>query len=576
MGKIYLVDSENVGDIWVPLLVSSQEDDEVLVFYTTKSPHMNYENVRMLKETEKEADFIKCFEGSNALDFQLVTELGYRLSQNAAREYVIVSNDTGFDAAVRYWSAREMPVSRLSGKECHRMLTEKKQRVVKESGAAAEPEQEQSRTAGSEAEAEQVRETGQEAEAERVRETGQEAEAERVRETGQEAEAEQVREIGSKAEAERVRETGQEAGQNKAAGKNLERADGIVEEAEAERDRGRSKKPRSSGKSEPSKASGKAETSGKAEVTGKAEAAEITGKSEPSKAGGKAETSGKSEVTGKTETAETSGKPEPAENAGLAGESGKAEVTGKAETAETSGKAEDAEITGKSEPSENTGRAKRSRKSAKAARAEKSEHMSEPDRSEKPQKSDKAKKQNAGTEKSDLTEKQSRQLTVMMDLKEEMSENPQSVPNATDQSEAPGKIGLDLNEERAILKTLCACISKENLVDFHNALVALLGEEEGKRLYQELKTNAEYASYWSELPAYGLKEKFDMYCKMVFEHSEYAKEAPEDFSGFLYQANGKRKNLNSLRAALQGHYGKDKGMKYYSLFKSHIKMMNRM
>ena len=46
MGKIYLVDSENVGDIWVPLLVSSQEDDEVLVFYTTKSPHMNYENVK--------------------------------------------------------------------------------------------------------------------------------------------------------------------------------------------------------------------------------------------------------------------------------------------------------------------------------------------------------------------------------------------------------------------------------------------------------------------------------------------------------------------------------------------------
>ena len=568
MGKIYLVDSENVGDIWVPLLVSSQEDDEVLVFYTTKSPHMNYENVRMLKETEKEADFIKCFEGSNALDFQLVTELGYRLSQNAAREYVIVSNDTGFDAAVRYWSARKMPVSRLSGKECHRMLTEKKQRVAKESGAAAEQEQEQSRAAGSEAEAEQVREIGQEAEAERIRETGQEAE--RVRETGQEAEAEQVREIGSKAEAERVRETEQEAGQNKAAGKNLERADGIVENPEAERDRGRSKKPRSSGKSEPSKAGGKAE------VTGKAEPAEITGKAEPAENAGLAGESGKAEVTGKTETAEITGKSE------VSGKAEAAEITGKSEPSENaglageSGKAEDAEITGKSEPSENTGRVKRSRKSAKAARAEKSERMSEPDRSEKPQKSDKAKTQNAGTEKSDLTEKQSRQLTAMMDLKEEMSENPQSVPNATDQSEAPGKIGLDLNEERAILKTLCACISKENLVDFHNALVALLGEEEGKRLYQELKTNAEYASYWSELPAYGLKEKFDMYCKMVFEHSEYAKEAPEDFSGFLYQANGKRKNLNSLRAALQGHYGKDKGMKYYSLFKSHIKMMNRM
>ena len=538
MGKIYLVDSENVGDIWVPLLVSSQEDDEVLVFYTTKSPHMNYENVRMLKETEKEADFIKCFEGSNALDFQLVSELGYRLSQNADREYVIVSNDTGFDAAVRYWSTRKMPVSRLSGKECHRMLTEKKQRVAKESGAAAEPEQEQTRAAGPEVEAEQVRETGQE------------AEAERIRETGPEAEAEQVREIGPEAEAERGRE--------------------------------QSKKPRSSKKSEPSKAGGKAGESGKPEASGKA---------------GNAETSGKAEVIGKAEDAETSGKAEPTEKAGLAGESGKPEVIGKAEDAETSGKpevtgkAEDAETSRKSEPEENaglaeesgkaepaekTGTAKRSRKSAKAVKAEKSERMSEPDRSEKSQKSDKAKTQNAGNEKPDLTEEQSGQMTEMMDLKEEMSENPQSVSNATDQSEAPAKFGLDLNAERAILKTLCACISKENLVDFHNALVALLGEEEGKRLYQELKTNAEYASYWSELPAYGLKEKFDMYCKMVFDHSEYAKEPPEDFSGFLYQANGKRKNLNSLRAALQGHYGKDKGMKYYSLFKSHIKMMNRM
>ena len=504
MGKIYLVDSENVGDIWVPLLVSSQEDDEVLVFYTTKSPHMNYENVRMLKETEKEADFIKCFEGSNALDFQLVSELGYRLSQNAGREYVIVSNDTGFDAAVRYWSTRKMPVSRLSGKECHRMLTEKKQRVAKESGAA-EPEQEQTRAAGPEVEAEQVRETEQEAEAEQVRETGPEAEAEQVRETGPEPEAERVRKTGPEPEAERGRE--------------------------------QSKKPRSSKKSE------------------------------PSKAGGKAGESGNPEASGKGGNAEESGKAEPAENAGLAGESGKPEVTGKAEDAETSGKAE---------PAEKTGRAKRSRKSAKAVKAEKSERMSEPDRSEKSQKSDKAKTQNAGNEKPDLTEEQSGQMTEMMDLKEEMSENPQSVSNATDQSEAPVKFGLDLNAERAILKTLCACISKENLVDFHNALVALLGEEEGKRLYQELKTNAEYASYWSELPAYGLKEKFDMYCKMVFDHSEYAKEPPEDFSGFLYQANGKRKNLNSLRAALQGHYGKDKGMKYYSLFKSHIKMMNRM
>lgn len=132
MKRIYFGDSENVGDIWVPLLVASQSDEEVIVFYTQKSPHMNYENVRLLKETEKEAEFIKCFEGSNALDFQLVTQLGYLLCENQENRYVIVSNDTGFDAAVRYWKQRNMPVQRLSGKELNRRLQQKQRRMEKE------------------------------------------------------------------------------------------------------------------------------------------------------------------------------------------------------------------------------------------------------------------------------------------------------------------------------------------------------------------------------------------------------------------------------------------------------------
>ena len=38
---------------------------------------------------------------------------------------MIVSNDTGFDAAVRYWKQRNMPVQRLSGKELNRRLQQK-------------------------------------------------------------------------------------------------------------------------------------------------------------------------------------------------------------------------------------------------------------------------------------------------------------------------------------------------------------------------------------------------------------------------------------------------------------------
>lgn len=375
MKKIYLVDSENVGDIWVPLLVASQAEDEVIVFYTQKSPHMNYENVRMLKETDKEADFIKCFEGSNALDFQLVSELGYRLHENRECDYVIVSNDTGFDAVVRYWTQRKMPVSRLSGKDCYRQLNGKK----KGTGEKAQPQETQETTA-----------------------------------------AQGMTAVAAKEQEAEVMEGNDDV---------TRMQPGVVEpQPEAEQ-----------------------QADAAAEESGAAEEPEVTG-----------------------------GQPDAAE-AGV------------------------------------------------DAAAEKPEAEQQAD------------------------------AAVMQT---EDTEQPSGTQPAMDAD--------------TLVKTLACCISKENLVDFHNALVALLGEDEGKRLYQEIKGNAEYTLYWSTLPASSQKEKFELYCGLVFAHSEFAEEAPEDFAGFLYQANGKRKNLNSLRAALQGHYGKDKGMKYYSLFKSHIKIMNRM
>ncbi len=120
MSKTYFIDSENVGDNWIALLsVVSKEEDELLVFYTAKSPHMNYKNVILLKQSDIEVTFIECCEGNNALDFQLCTELGFRIpTLNNDGEFIIVSNDTGFDAVVRYWRKREKSVKRIPGKAC--------------------------------------------------------------------------------------------------------------------------------------------------------------------------------------------------------------------------------------------------------------------------------------------------------------------------------------------------------------------------------------------------------------------------------------------------------------------------
>ena len=117
----YFIDSENVGDFWIPLLDLPAEETELIVFYTRNSPHMSYESLIKLKESDRKVTFIKCYEGTNALDFQLVSELGFHICQDEDDRFVIVTNDTGFDAAVKYWRRKKKSVKRITGKECRNL-----------------------------------------------------------------------------------------------------------------------------------------------------------------------------------------------------------------------------------------------------------------------------------------------------------------------------------------------------------------------------------------------------------------------------------------------------------------------
>lgn len=435
MKKIYLVDSENVGDIWVPLLVASQPDEEVIVFYTQKSPHMNYENVRLLKETDKEAKFIKCFEGSNALDFQLVTQLGYLLCENQENSYVIISNDTGFDAAVRYWKQRNMPVQRLSGKELSRRL-QQKAKANGEKEIVFEPEK---------------------------------------------------------------------------------KADGNVAGILAD---------------EAETLAAKLNETTKQNETGELDAdLELNGFEELTQAS-------KQDETGELD-------------AGF-----KLKETG--------------ELVEVSEPDEIGNRIE----------VQKLDEAAESD--ESPEQTETVKrKETAQMEKTAGAEEQSESGEIQMEIPDEIMrpdetvDAEQELPFTDLHREKNEKTQISETQDE-VIRSLLTCISKDRLADFHNALVLFFGEEIGKELYQEAKNSSAYAICRVNQTAISEEEKFDVYCQTVFAYSDPKLDCPEDFSSFLYKANAKRKNLNSLRAALQGHYGKDKGMKYYSLFKSHIKIMNRM
>ncbi len=125
MAKIYLVDSENIGASWSQLLPTMSKEDQLFVFYTEKSPYISYDNLLQVIAHCQIPVFNKCYEGKNALDFQLVSELGYKLCQEPKAEFIIVSDDYGYDAAIKYWKERSYNVHRIGKKNCKPILQKK-------------------------------------------------------------------------------------------------------------------------------------------------------------------------------------------------------------------------------------------------------------------------------------------------------------------------------------------------------------------------------------------------------------------------------------------------------------------
>lgn len=123
--KYYLVDSENVNDNWLLLFELVEDNDKIIVFYTKNSPHMSYASVVKLLNSKYSVDFEECFEGSNALDFQLVSYLGYMMNKDAleGNEFIIMSNDCGYDAAVNFLKKKNLPVKRYNVNYCKSIIS---------------------------------------------------------------------------------------------------------------------------------------------------------------------------------------------------------------------------------------------------------------------------------------------------------------------------------------------------------------------------------------------------------------------------------------------------------------------
>lgn len=105
MKTIYYVDIENVSTAFISILGSKISRRSTLaIFYSDENMKFNFMNLSQLELRGVNVKFIKCFTGRNALDFQLISTIGYSIAKLGTNcRYIIISNDTGYDSAVKYW-----------------------------------------------------------------------------------------------------------------------------------------------------------------------------------------------------------------------------------------------------------------------------------------------------------------------------------------------------------------------------------------------------------------------------------------------------------------------------------------
>lgn len=111
----YLIDSENIGTKWISYLDENIEElDKAFLFYTDASKSISCKELSVLFSFIRQLETIHCQNGTaNALDFQLVSYLGYLIRMDTKSTYCILSKDKGYDAVVHFWKAKGIHIYRI-------------------------------------------------------------------------------------------------------------------------------------------------------------------------------------------------------------------------------------------------------------------------------------------------------------------------------------------------------------------------------------------------------------------------------------------------------------------------------
>ena len=120
--NLYLIDYENVTDTGFLGVKELTADDTVIVFYSQHTKNISFERHIELSQSPAHFEYIKILKtGKNYLDFQLSTYRGFLIGKDKPKHIYIITNDTGYDSVIDFWSAKSIELS-VRNPSCLRLL----------------------------------------------------------------------------------------------------------------------------------------------------------------------------------------------------------------------------------------------------------------------------------------------------------------------------------------------------------------------------------------------------------------------------------------------------------------------
>ena len=110
---IYLVDYENVHNDGVTDIQKLSASDRVVIFYGDSIKSIPFETHVEMMASKAAIEYIETHKvAKNYLDFQLSTYLGFLIGKDKPEHVYIITNDTGYDSVIDFWSDKNIDIRR--------------------------------------------------------------------------------------------------------------------------------------------------------------------------------------------------------------------------------------------------------------------------------------------------------------------------------------------------------------------------------------------------------------------------------------------------------------------------------